>query len=55
MSRDESTESPAEAADDFLYHLYRGSALLLNDQVNEAKGELERALSVEPQDVALVA
>jgi len=50
VSRDESIESPAEAADDFLYHLYRGSELLLKDQVHEAKGELERALALQPQD-----
>jgi uncharacterized protein (AIM24 family) len=37
-------------ADDFLYHLYRGSELLMDDRVVEAKGELERALSLQPQD-----
>lgn len=40
----------AEGADDFLYHLYRGSTLLLQDQVVEAKEELERALALQPQD-----
>ncbi len=39
-----------EGADDFLYHLYRGSTLLLQDQVVEAKEELERALALQPQD-----
>ncbi|MAC28818.1 MAG: hypothetical protein CMH59_20435, partial [Myxococcales bacterium] len=36
--------------DDFLYHLYRGSSMLLQDQVVEAKEELERALALQPQD-----
>lgn len=39
-----------EEADDFLYHLYRGSTMLLQDQVVEAKAELERALALQPQD-----
>jgi len=50
VSRDEASESPAEAAEDFLYHLYRGSELLLADQVHEAKSELEQALALQPQD-----
>ena len=37
-------------ADDFLYHLYRGSELLMDDRVVEAKGELEQALALQPQD-----
>lgn len=41
---------PAPSEDDFLYHLYRGSELLLQDRVVEAKGELERALGLQPQD-----
>ncbi|MCB9612544.1 MAG: tetratricopeptide repeat protein [Sandaracinus sp.] len=43
--------SPAEGhGDDFLYHLYRGSTMLLHDQIVEAKEELERALALQPQD-----
>jgi len=41
---------PAPADDDFLYHLYRGSDMLMQDRVVEAKGELEQALSLQPQD-----
>ncbi len=41
---------PAPSDDDFLYHLYRGSELLMNGRVVEAKGELERALGLQPQD-----
>lgn len=36
--------------DDFLYHLYRGSSLLLKDDVESAKHELEQALAHQPQD-----
>jgi hypothetical protein len=36
--------------EDFLYHLYRGSELLMQDRVVEAKEELERALELQPQD-----
>jgi tetratricopeptide (TPR) repeat protein len=42
--------SVASGPDDFLYHLYRGSELLLSDRVVEAKGELEKALGLQPQD-----
>ena len=38
------------ADEDFLYHLYRGSELLMQDRVVEAKNELERALVLQPQD-----
>src|SRR5688572_20414934 len=38
------------ADEEFLYHLYRGSELLMEDRVVEAKEELERALRVQPQD-----
>jgi len=38
------------ADDDFLFHLYRGSEFLMQDRVVEAKGELERALALQPQD-----
>lgn len=43
--------SPSAIGEEFLFHLYRGSELLQEDQVYEAKGELERALSLQPQDV----
>ncbi len=47
---------PAEAhaaslGEEFLYHLYRGSELLKEDQFYEAKSELERALAFQPRDV----
>lgn len=43
--------SPSEdRGDDFLYHLYRGSTMLLHDQIVEAKEELELALALQPQD-----
>jgi tetratricopeptide (TPR) repeat protein/uncharacterized protein (AIM24 family) len=48
------SELPASStfdADDFLFHLYRGSELLQDDRVGEAKEELERALSFQPADV----
>lgn len=38
------------ADDDFLFHLSRGSELLVQNRVVEAKEELERALSVRPRD-----
>lgn len=38
------------AGDDFLFHLYRGSELLQDNRVHEAKLELEHALSVQPRD-----
>src|SRR5450432_331361 len=37
--------------EDFLFHLYRGSELLQDNCVSEAKEELELALRVQPQDV----
>ncbi|MFO0570981.1 MAG: tetratricopeptide repeat protein [Polyangiaceae bacterium] len=43
--------SSAFAAEDFLYHLYRGSELLQDNRVGEAKEELERALAFQPEDV----
>jgi len=39
-----------EDAEAFLFHLYRGSELLMQDRVVEAKAELERALRDKPQD-----
>ncbi len=43
--------SGALASEDFLYHLYRGSELLQDDRVEQAKDELERALRLQPRDV----
>ncbi|MFW5875581.1 MAG: tetratricopeptide repeat protein [Myxococcota bacterium] len=40
----------AVPTEDFLYHLHRGSDLLMRDRVVEAKEELERALTYQPQD-----
>ncbi len=46
-----SAESGREVADeDFLFHLYRGSELLQDDRVHEAKESLERALTYQPRD-----
>ncbi len=36
---------------EFLYHLYRGSELLQENSVDEAKAELERALRLQPKDI----
>jgi Flp pilus assembly protein TadD len=38
------------ATDDFLFHLSRGSELLVQNRVVDAKEELEKALGVRPQD-----
>jgi hypothetical protein len=35
---------------EFLFHLYRGSELLNENAVDEAKAELERALALQPRD-----
>src|SRR5688572_14235254 len=43
-------DAPTHADEEFLYHLYRGSELLMEDRVVEAKEELELALRVQPQD-----
>ncbi len=37
--------------EDFLFHLYRGSELLQDNRIEEAKGELETALGMQPRDV----
>jgi hypothetical protein len=37
--------------EDFLFHLYRGSELLQDNCVEEAKEELERALRMQPRDI----
>ena len=44
---DQPTDSSNE---DFLFHLYRGSELLQDNRVHEAKEELERALHLQPRD-----
>jgi Tfp pilus assembly protein PilF len=38
------------ASEDFLFHLYRGSELLQDNRVHEAKEELEQALTLQPRD-----
>src|SRR5215510_717374 len=46
-----SVDSARDAAqEDFLFHLYRGSELLQENRVIEAKEELEYALLLQPQD-----
>lgn len=40
----------AQSEDDFLFHLYRGAELLQDNQVHEAKSELESALRARPKD-----
>lgn len=47
---DQAVPPSGDGSDDFLYHLYRGSTMLLQDQVVEAKHELEQALALQPQD-----
>src|SRR4051812_874233 len=47
----ESEASNAALGEEFLYHLYRGSELLKDDQFYEAKSELERALAFQPRDI----
>lgn len=46
------SDKPADSAsnEDFLFHLYRGSELLQDNRVHEAKEELERALHLQPRD-----
>ena len=48
------SEHPAPSSvfngEEFLFHLYRGSELLQDNCVNEAKEELERALRFQPRD-----
>ncbi|HEY8430909.1 MAG TPA: tetratricopeptide repeat protein, partial [Sandaracinaceae bacterium] len=44
------TDDDPPANDDFLFHLSRGSELLVQNRVVEAKEELERALALRPQD-----
>jgi hypothetical protein len=42
--------SAPDATEDFLFHLYRGSELLQDNRVHEAKEELEQALKLQPRD-----
>jgi Flp pilus assembly protein TadD len=44
--------SPQEdlAGSDFLFHLYRGAELLQENQVHEAKSEIENALQLQPRE-----
>src|SRR6185436_628332 len=42
--------SAPDATEDFLFHLYRGSELLQDNRVHEAKEELEQALRLQPRD-----
>src|SRR5438094_9642090 len=48
-STQDSTRSDV-AQEDFLFHLYRGSELLQDNRVHEAKEELEHALMLQPSD-----
>ncbi|HTB77759.1 MAG TPA: tetratricopeptide repeat protein [Polyangiaceae bacterium] len=48
MSPPDSTREVA--TEDFLYHLYRGSELLQDNRILEAKEELEQALTMQPAD-----
>ena len=48
MSPPDSTREVA--TEDFLYHLYRGSELLQDNRILEAKEELELALTMQPAD-----
>ncbi len=45
-----SPDSTRDLAEDFLYHLYRGSELLQDNRILEAKEALEQALTVQPLD-----
>ncbi|MBX3220702.1 MAG: tetratricopeptide repeat protein [Labilithrix sp.] len=49
LTRD--SDKPTDSSnEDFLFHLYRGSELLQDNRVHEAKEELERALHLQPRD-----
>ena len=50
--RDDRRPPPSRdvAGEDFLFHLYRGSELLQDNRVHDAKAELEQALSLQPSD-----
>lgn len=49
-NRGRASNSDVAQAEDFLFHLHRGSEMLLKNRVLEAKEELERALQHQPQD-----
>ena len=49
-SERDSLPSNVFAGEDFLFHLYRGSELLQDNHVEQAKEELERALKLQPRD-----
>jgi hypothetical protein len=49
-SEGDSLPSNTFAGEDFLFHLYRGSELLQDNHVEQAKEELERALKLQPSD-----
>ena len=53
LRKQHDSEPPSSNFDgeDFLFHLYRGSELLQDNCVSEAKEELELALRVQPQDI----
>ena len=54
MVEEEAAQVPSReasvAGEDFLFHLYRGSELLQDNRVHDAKAELEQALSLQPSD-----
>jgi hypothetical protein len=50
-SEREGAPSSAFDGEDFLFHLYRGSELLQDNCVEQAKEELERALRFQPRDI----
>lgn len=47
----QTTPESVSSGEEFLFHLYRGSELLQDNCISEAKEELEQALSMQPQDV----
>ncbi|HEY3500241.1 MAG TPA: tetratricopeptide repeat protein, partial [Polyangiaceae bacterium] len=49
-SEREPAPSSVFAGEDFLFHLYRGSELLQDNCVEQAKEELEQALKLQPRD-----
>ena len=49
-SEREPAPSSTFAGEDFLFHLYRGSELLQDNCVEQAKEELEQALKLQPRD-----
>ncbi len=51
ISQDSQTDSNDNGQEEFLFHLYRGSELLKDNQMLEAKEELEQALTLQPRDV----